>query len=94
MLYSRRSWVALGVWGRYGLLRGRPWQTPTALLARWMESPGTKAYTKRELDALFAGFSDVRYERFVTPYDRRVGGPLASRLPRRFGWFVGIFANP
>jgi SAM-dependent methyltransferase len=94
MLYSRRSWVALGVWGRYGLLRGRPWLTPTTLLAEWMESPGTKAYTQRELDALFAGFSDVRYERFVTPYDRRVGGPLAARLPRRLGWFVGIVARP
>jgi ubiquinone/menaquinone biosynthesis C-methylase UbiE len=93
MLYSRRSWVALGVWLRYGVLRARPWQTPTDLLARWMESPGTKAYTQRELDALFAGFSKVRYERFVTPYDRRVGGPLAARLPSRFGWFVGITAR-
>ena len=26
MLYSRRSWVALGVWLRYGVLRGRPRQ--------------------------------------------------------------------
>jgi SAM-dependent methyltransferase len=94
MLYSRRSWVALGVWGRYALLRGRPWLTPTRLLAEWMESPGTKAYTQRELDVLFAGFTDVRYERFVTPYDRRVGGPLATRLPRRLGWFVGIVAKP
>lgn len=93
MLYSRRSWVALGVWLRYGVLRGRPFATPTELLARWMESPGTKAYTQRELDDLFAGFPDVRYERFVTPYDRRVGGPLASRLPRQFGWFVGIVAR-
>lgn len=93
MLYSRRSWVALGVWGRYGLLRGRPWQTPTELLGRWMESPGTKAYTQAELERLFAGFSNVRYERFVTPYDRRVGGPLVSRLPRRLGWFVGITAT-
>lgn len=93
MLYSRRSWVALGVWLRYGLFRGRPWQTPTDLLARWMESPGTKAYTQAELDKLFAGFSEVRYERFVTPYDRRVGGPLAAMLPSRFGWFVGITAK-
>lgn len=93
MLYSRRSWVALGVWLRYGLLRGRPWQTPTELLARWMESPGTKAYTQRELDELFAGFADVRYERFVTPYDRRVAGPLVAWLPTRFGWFVGIRAK-
>ena len=29
MLYSRRSWVALGVWLRYGVLRGRPLQDPT-----------------------------------------------------------------
>jgi ubiquinone/menaquinone biosynthesis C-methylase UbiE len=93
MLYSRRSWVALGVWLRYGLLRGAPQKTPTELLATWMESPGTKAYTQRELERLFAAFSDVRYERFVTPYDRRVGGPLASRLPSRFGWFVGITAT-
>ncbi len=93
MLYSRRSWVALGVWLRHGVLRGAPHKTPTELLARWMESPGTKAYTQAELDALFAGFSDVRYERFVTPYDRRVGGPLASKLPSRFGWFAGIVAQ-
>ena len=93
MLYSRRSWVALGVWLRHGLLRGAPHKTPTELLARWMESPGTKAYTQAELDALFAGFSDVRYERFVTPYDRRVGGPLASKLSKRFGWFVGVVAQ-
>ena len=94
MLYSRRSWVALGVWLRYGVLRGAPHRTPTELLARWMESPGTKAYTQAELDQLFAAFSEVRCERFVTPYDRRVGGPLVARLPTRFGWFVGITAKP
>ncbi len=93
MLYSRRSWVALGVWGRYGLLRGRPWATPTELLARHMESPGTKAYTQTELERLCAGFSEVSYRRFVTPYDRRVAGPLAG-LADRFGWFVGITARP
>ena len=94
MLYSRRSWVALGVWLRHGVLRGAPHRTPAELLAQWMESPGTKAYTQAELDALFAGFSRVRYERFITPYDRRVGGPLAARFPSRFGWFVGIIAKP
>src|SRR5581483_12177691 len=93
MLYSRRSWVALGVWLRSGLARGRPWLTPTELLSRHMESPGTKAYTQAELERLFAPFSDVRYTRWVTPYDRRVGGPVASLLGPRFGWFVGIAAR-
>src|SRR5207237_1729605 len=68
MLYSRRSWVALGVWLRYGLACGQPWKSFTELLARHMESPGTKAYTQRELDSLFSEFSDVRYVRYVTPY--------------------------
>lgn len=93
MLYSRRSWVALGVWLRHGVLRGTPHKTPTELLARWMESPGTKAYTQGELERLFADFSDVRYQRFVTPYDRRVGGPFTEVFPDRLGWFVAICAS-
>jgi ubiquinone/menaquinone biosynthesis C-methylase UbiE len=93
MLYSRRSWFALGVWGKTALLRGRPWRSFTEVLADHVESPGTKAYTQAELDALFAGFSSVAYTRFVTPYDRRVAGPLARLTGRRFGWFVGVTAR-
>ena len=92
MLYSRRSWVALGVWLRYGVARGRPWRSWRDLLAHHMESPGTKAYTQTELESLFSGFADVRYTRWITPYDRRVSGPLANLLGPRFGWFVGITA--
>jgi SAM-dependent methyltransferase len=93
MLYSRRSWVALGVWLKYGLGRARPHRSFAELLAQHMESPGTKAYTQPELEQLFAGFRDVRYRRFVTPYDRRVGGPLVRAAGERFGWFVGISAT-
>lgn len=93
MLYSRRSWVALGVWLRYGVARGHVLQSWSDLLSRHMESPGTKAYTQTELAALLSGFDDVRYERWVTPYDRRVGGLLASMTGPRFGWFVGITAR-
>ena len=93
MLYSRRSWFALGVWGKTALLRGRPWRSFTEVLADHVESPGTKAYTRSELDELFAGFSSVSYRGFVTPYDRRVAGPLAGLTGYRFGWFVGISAR-
>lgn len=93
MLYSRRSWFALGVWLRHGLGRGRPWRSISAVLAEHLESPGTKAYTQHELEQLFEGFDEVAYTRFLTPYDRRVGGPLARRLSARFGWFVGITAR-
>ena len=56
MLYSRRSWVALGVWLRYGVARGHALQSWSDLLSKHMESPGTKAYTQPELVALFSDF--------------------------------------
>lgn len=93
MLYSRRSWFALGVWGKTALLHGRPWRSFTDVLAAHVESPGTKAYTTGELNELFRSFSDVRYRRFVTPYDRRVAGPLTRLAGNRLGWFVGISAQ-
>ena len=93
MLYARRSWVALGLWGRYGLLRGRPWRSLTDVVADHMESPGTRAYTDAELHDLFAAFGDVRLEHFVTPYDRRVARGLAGARGGRYGWFVGIRAR-
>lgn len=93
MLYSRRSWLALGAWVRWGLLRGRPWASVSEVLAAHLESPGTHAYTRRELDELFRSFSSVEYERRVTSYDRRVAGPLAAVTGPRFGWFIGVVAR-
>ena len=93
MLYSRRSWVAFGLWARYALAVGKPWRTLTDVVADHMESPGTKAYTSAELRKLFSGFSSVGLRPFVTPYDRRVAGPVAKLAGPRFGWFVGILAS-
>jgi SAM-dependent methyltransferase len=93
MLYSRRSWVAFGNWLHHGLAAGRPFRSFSRVLADHMESPGTKAYTSRELDRMFARFGDVEFRRYVTPYDRRVGGPLAELMGPRFGWFVGVIAT-
>ena len=42
------------------------------VLARHLESPGTKAYTEAEIRALFEDFSSIDVRRVVTPYDRRV----------------------
>ena len=90
MLYSRRSWVALGVWLRYGLLRAGP-RRPTELLAELMESPARRR-TRRPSSTSSSRLPESSYERFVTPYDRRVGGPL-PRGCRPLGWFVGITAK-
>lgn len=93
MLYSRRSWVAYGLWLRHALAAGRPFRTLTDVVATHMESPGTKAFTRGELRELFAGFGHVRLNGFVTPYDRRVAGPLARLTGPALGWFVGVRAT-
>jgi ubiquinone/menaquinone biosynthesis C-methylase UbiE len=91
MLYARHSWVAVGLWLRHALARGHPRRSLTDVLDRDLESPGTKAFTTAEIRKLFSAFSDVTIQNYVTPYDRRVAGPLATLIPA--GFFVGIRAS-
>lgn len=103
MLYHKWSLVGLMLWVRYALLRLRPWLTLEAVYARYLESPGTKAYSKREIRTLFADFADVRIRIVLSHGDllesdagQRHRGPLLSlaRLiwPRRLfrRWFKGF----
>ncbi len=94
MLYARHSWLAYGAWVRWGLLRGKPWQSIADVLAAHLESPGTKAYTDEEIGGLFSGFSSLEIRRVVTPYDRRVAWRVADLTGPRLGWFYAITARP
>jgi hypothetical protein len=49
MLYHRHSLVALYLWVRYALLRGRPWRSLSDVVYHHMESIGTRAYTRSEI---------------------------------------------
>jgi ubiquinone/menaquinone biosynthesis C-methylase UbiE len=86
MLYSRRSWVGAGLWARYALLRGRPRRSVAEVLAHHLESPGTRAFTRRELEQRFTHLDDLRLDRVVTPADRKVAGPIASLTGRWLGF--------
>jgi len=90
MLYNRHSWVALGLWVRRALLRGRPWQSLRHVLAHHLESPGTKGYTPAEAKVMFSGLEDLHIEVIGTSYDRFLAGPLGRLLPSRLGWFLVI----
>ena len=97
MLYGLRSWVAYRVMV-VGILRALKHRRlpPTSLreaVASNMESPGTQAYTRREVQIMFnaAGFDDVNVDGLVTPYDRRVAGPLADMI--RQDWNLAITAR-
>lgn len=69
MIYHTWSLVGLMLWGRYGLLRLRPWTPMRTIYARHLESPGTKAYSKHQARALMNGFEQVRIRTVLTHGD-------------------------
>jgi ubiquinone/menaquinone biosynthesis C-methylase UbiE len=69
MLYHKWSLVGLMLWLRYGLLALRPWLTLTRVYARYLESPGTKAYSVAEARQLFSAFREVRIRTVLTHGD-------------------------
>jgi len=99
MLYHRRSLLALQCYLRYGLGGLRPFTSISNLIARNLESPGTKAFTRSEAKALFKQFCSVELRSVVTAYDVRFGRRrFAPRWVRRhapscFGWFLLIRAQ-
>jgi SAM-dependent methyltransferase len=69
MIYHRWSLVGYMLWLRYALARGRPWESLDRLYARYLESPGTKAYSTAQGRALFGAFTRVRIDTRLTHAD-------------------------
>ncbi|HET6674928.1 MAG TPA: class I SAM-dependent methyltransferase [Nitrospiraceae bacterium] len=94
MMYARRSLVVFKLWVKYALLSGRPWRSWADCVAHHMESPGTKAYTRMELQRLWGEFSMVETKQLLTPYDsNRFPDWISSWFPDRWGWFIAIKAR-
>lgn len=99
MVYHRYSLVVFQIWIYYGLLGAKPWRSPSELIARYLESPGTKVYSKKEARVLFKDFENLEFRTVVTRYDARVGRRIfLPRFIRRFipsclGWFLVINGN-
>lgn len=77
MLYHYPSMTALLLWGVHCAAKGQPWRSPRWAVYNYLESPGTKAYTLRELDDLLAAFHDRKYEIVF------LGGDLLTFRPSR-----------
>ena len=69
MIYHKWSMVGMMLWLRYALLGLRPWLTLSKIYARYLESPGTKAYSMAEATRLFAAFRDVKIRTVLTHGD-------------------------
>lgn len=106
MIYHKHSFVGFMLWVRYALLRGRWLTSLDEIYARYLESPGTKAYTVAEARELFRGFGRVEIDTVLTHGDllsssagQRHQGVLLSiarmvwprRLIRRLFPKLGLF---
>jgi SAM-dependent methyltransferase len=69
MIYHRWSLVGYTLWVRYALFGLRPWLTLTEVYARYLESPGTKAYSVADACRLFAEFDAVDIQTVLTHAD-------------------------
>lgn len=90
MLYARHSWVAWGYWMRHALLAGKPRRSVAQVLSEHMESPGTKAYSMREMREMFRDVEGVTIEHVGTPYDRAFARALADKTASKLGWFLVV----
>lgn len=59
MIYHKWSMIGLMLWLRYALLGLRPWLSLSEVYSRYLESPGTKAYSVSEARELFSCFGQV-----------------------------------
>ena len=74
MLYHHRSLTGLMLWLRYGIWRG---QSMRRCVYEQLESPGTKAFTRREAAALMEQFEAVRMDQVFSPGDLLLSKPSA-----------------
>ena len=69
MIYHKWSFVGFMLWVRYALFRGKPLTMLQEIYARYLESPGTKAYSIGEAQALFSHFEAVKISTVLTHGD-------------------------
>lgn len=106
MIYHRHSVAAFMTWLRCCALSGRPWQSVSYAVANYVESPGTRAYTRREARAMLEALplEDIRVRTVLTWCDLATNS--RSALLRavhqtlswlggadRVGWFMLISAR-
>jgi len=98
MLYNKISLVALQLYILHGLLKLNLFRDINEIIANHLESPGTKAFTKKEIEKLFTNFSDLKITTIVTRYDLRykrdkdkndsfLPGWVGRFIPGMFGWY-------
>jgi ubiquinone/menaquinone biosynthesis C-methylase UbiE len=69
MIYHKYSFVGYMLWIRYALLRLKPLTSLKEIYEKYLESPGTKAYSVSEARNLFSKFQAVEIQTVLTHGD-------------------------
>lgn len=69
MIYHKKSMIGYMLWLRYALLKFKPFTTLNTLYAKYLESPGTKAYSVEEAKKLFHRFGNLIIDTVLTHGD-------------------------
>jgi ubiquinone/menaquinone biosynthesis C-methylase UbiE len=83
MIYHKWSCIGFILWLRYALFTLRPFLSLNYIYAHYLESPGTKAYSKSEVKLLFKDFRDVQISSQLTHADL-----LESQVGQRHKGFL------
>lgn len=85
MVYNRHSLHTFYRWGRYALLRGRPWMSFAQVLYHHMESEGTKGYTLDEARRMMQALPlcNIQVAAPVNRYDLLYNKPPIARAAAR-----------
>lgn len=69
MIYHKWSLIGFMLWTRYALLGLRPWLSLSDIYARYLESPGTKAYSVAQARQVFSSFAEIEIRTVLTHGD-------------------------
>jgi ubiquinone/menaquinone biosynthesis C-methylase UbiE len=69
MIYYKYSFVGYMLWVKYALLKFKPFTSLKTIYHNYLESPGTKAYSKKEAQELFKKYKDVQITTVLTHGD-------------------------
>ena len=83
MIYHHPSLTGWMLWLRYGFLRGKSLRQS---VHDYLESPGTKSYTRDEAHEMLQGFEQVEFRQAFSPGDLLLNQPSA----RFQGWVYHI----
>jgi len=88
MIYHKYSVLGYMLWARYGLLNFRPFISMNEVYDKYMESPGTKAFTKEEAKKMCKDFRDIKIDVVLSHADL-----LASNAGQRHRGFLLTIAK-